>query len=80
MNEHTFPHETSGLPEATRPDVIELRDGGAFDLDIAPVRKTIGDSTVRMLAYGGSVPGPTLKVSDRKVIEEQLKEFGKIVS
>jgi FtsP/CotA-like multicopper oxidase with cupredoxin domain len=76
VNEHTFPHETSGLPEATRPDVIELRDGGAFDLDIAPVRKTIGDSTVRMLAYGGSVPGPTLKVSEGSTVTVRVTNRG----
>ena len=33
-----------------------------FDLEIAPVVKQLGDATVRMLAYNGSIPGPTLKV------------------
>ena len=29
---------------------------------MAPVAKRLGDATVRMLAYNGSIPGPTLKV------------------
>ena len=57
-----FPTETSGLPEARPPVVVELADGDRFDMRIAPVAKAIGDATVRMLAYGGSVPGPTLRV------------------
>jgi FtsP/CotA-like multicopper oxidase with cupredoxin domain len=60
--ETTFPRETAGLSEATRPEVVELQDGDEFDLRIEPVAKTIGDETVRMLAYNGSIPGPTLKV------------------
>src|SRR5918995_3277508 len=57
-----FPTSIEGLPEAERPEVIELSDGDEFELQIAPVFKEIGDSSVRMLAYNGSIPGPTLKV------------------
>src|ERR687891_420395 len=59
-----FPAETEGLPVAGRPDLVELADGDSFDLRIAPVRKQLGDATVRMLAYNGSIPGPTLKVAE----------------
>ena len=52
-----FPTATEGLPEARRPEVVELSDGDEFDLEIAPVRKQIGEATVRMLAYNGSDPG-----------------------
>ena len=55
-----FPTDTEGLAEARSPERVELADGDSFDLEIAPVRKRIGDSTVRMLAYNGSIPGPTL--------------------
>ena len=41
---------------------VELGDGDEFELEIVPVKKRIGDATVRMLAYNGSIPGPTLKV------------------
>jgi FtsP/CotA-like multicopper oxidase with cupredoxin domain len=57
-----FPTSTEGLEEARRPDVVELSDGDEFELRIAPVTKEIGDNSVRMLAYNGSIPGPTLKV------------------
>ena len=57
-----FPRETSGLPAASAPTVVELSDGSRTELRIAPVSKRIGDATVRMLAYNGSIPGPTLRV------------------
>jgi FtsP/CotA-like multicopper oxidase with cupredoxin domain len=57
-----FPTDVAGLPAARSPDVVELVDGDEFDLRIAPVAKKLGEATVRMLAYNGSVPGPTLRV------------------
>jgi FtsP/CotA-like multicopper oxidase with cupredoxin domain len=57
-----FPTAVADLPASHLPEIIELSDGEAFDLRIAPVVKEIGEATVRMLAYNGSVPGPTLKV------------------
>ena len=39
-----------------------MADGDALDLRIGPVAKQLGESTVRMLAYNGSVPGPVLHV------------------
>src|SRR5690348_8078805 len=57
-----FPTDPSGLPAATRPELLELADGDDLDLRIGPVAKRLGDTTVRMLGYNGSIPGPTLKV------------------
>lgn len=57
-----FPTETAGLPEAAASQVVELGDGDRFELRIAPVAKRLGDDTVRMIAYNGSVPGPALRV------------------
>jgi FtsP/CotA-like multicopper oxidase with cupredoxin domain len=57
-----FPADTSGLPEARSPQSRDLANGDEFDLRIAPVIKQLGDATVRMLAYNGSIPGPTLRV------------------
>lgn len=64
MNARTsyFPTATDELAEAALPTVLELDDGGKIDLRITPVRKKVGDATVRMLGYDGSVPGPTLRV------------------
>jgi FtsP/CotA-like multicopper oxidase with cupredoxin domain len=57
-----FPTDPSGLPDATPPELLELADDHAFHLRIGPVAKRLGDTTVRMLGYNGSIPGPTLKV------------------
>ena len=53
-----FPTDPSGLPESSRSEVVEVADGGEVELLIAPVAKRLGDATVRMLAYNGSIPGP----------------------
>jgi FtsP/CotA-like multicopper oxidase with cupredoxin domain len=58
----SFPTDPSGLPEAGRPELLELAPGDTLDLRVGPVAKRLGDTTVRMLGYNGSIPGPTLKV------------------
>jgi FtsP/CotA-like multicopper oxidase with cupredoxin domain len=75
VRQETYPRETTGLPDVTRPEVVELEDGDEFDLRIEPVAKTLGDQTVRMLAYNGSIPGPTLRVrQDSKLIVHVTNE------
>jgi hypothetical protein len=59
MGAKHFSTEAAGLPAASAADVLELSDGDVVDLRIAPVAKQLGDDTVRMLAYNGSIPGPT---------------------
>ena len=71
-----FPTETEGLPEAARPEVVELSDGDEFSLEIIPVAKRLGDTTVRMLAYNGSIPGPTLKVPEGSTVTVQVTNHG----
>jgi multicopper oxidase len=58
----SFPTDPTGLPEAAPPALLELADGDAFDLRIGPVAKRLDGTTVRMLGYNGSIPGPTVKV------------------
>src|SRR5689334_3172583 len=62
ISAESFPTDPTGLPEATRPQLQELADGDLLDLRIGAVAKRLGDATVRMLGYNGSIPGPTLKV------------------
>jgi FtsP/CotA-like multicopper oxidase with cupredoxin domain len=57
-----FPTVIEGLPAANTTDLVELGDRREFGLRIAPVTKRLGDATIRMLAYNGSIPGPTLRV------------------
>src|ERR671931_464537 len=71
-----LPRETEGLPEARRTELVELVDGDEYELEITPVRKRIGDGTVRMLAYNGSVPGPTLKVPQDGTITVHVTNHG----
>ena len=71
-----FPRETEGLPEARKTELVELADGDEFELEIMPVKKRIGDATVRMLAYNGSVPGPTLKVPQGATITVHVSNHG----
>jgi FtsP/CotA-like multicopper oxidase with cupredoxin domain len=67
-NVQSFPTATEGLVEARRPELVELGDGERFELEISPVRKRIGEATVRMLAYNGSVPGPTLVAREASTV------------
>ncbi|HEX6364886.1 MAG TPA: multicopper oxidase domain-containing protein, partial [Agromyces sp.] len=71
-----FPTDVAGLPEARAPEHVELEDGGEFELLIAPVAKRIGDDTVRMLAYNGSIPGPVLKVKEGSEIVVHVENQG----
>lgn len=57
-----FPTTTADLSTAQLPASIELADGAQFDLRIAPVTKLFDGKPARMLAYNGSIPGPTLRV------------------
>ena len=58
--EGTFPTATEGLPDAQPSERLDLAHGDEVTLEIAPVKKELGGTVVRMLAYNGSVPGPTL--------------------
>jgi FtsP/CotA-like multicopper oxidase with cupredoxin domain len=71
-----LPRETEGLPEASRPTLIELSDGDSFNLEIVPVAKRIGEATVRMLAYNGSIPGPTLKLPQGSTVTVNVTNRG----
>src|SRR3954470_11516570 len=64
----TFPTDPTGLQESRPTSVVDLADGEAFDLSIEAVAKQLGDTRIRMLGYGGSVPGPTLRVPENAEI------------
>jgi FtsP/CotA-like multicopper oxidase with cupredoxin domain len=71
-----LPTQTKGLAEATRAEVVELNDGDEFELEIVPVAKRIGDATVRMLAYNGSIPGPTLRLPQGATVTVHVTNRG----
>ena len=57
-----FATGTAGLAEADASRIVDVAEGETFELRVTPVAKQIGEQTVRMLAYNGSIPGPTLRV------------------
>jgi FtsP/CotA-like multicopper oxidase with cupredoxin domain len=67
-----FSTDITGLPEATPPQTLDLADGGELRLRLGPVAKLLAGTTVRMLAYNGSVPGPTLRVRQGSRITVQV--------
>jgi FtsP/CotA-like multicopper oxidase with cupredoxin domain len=71
-----FPTDTSGLPRAVSPRVVELADGDRTELHIGPVVKRVGNTDVRMLAYNGSIPGPTLKVPEGATVTVHVRNEG----
>src|SRR3989475_19238 len=73
-----FSTETAGLSDVSRPSVIRLHDGDRFDLRISPARKGLDAAVLRMLAYNGSIPGPTLHVDQGSEITVQVTNDGDI--
>ena len=75
---HHFPTDITGLADARPTDLVDVADGEQFDLRIAPVAKRLGDTTVRMLAYNGSIPGPTLRVRQDSEITVHVENQGDV--
>lgn len=51
------------FPDAVPTSVVTLKNGDVYNLTASYVMKDVGGTKVPMLAYNGSVPGPTLKVN-----------------
>src|SRR5881227_1569482 len=73
-----FSTETAGLAAVARPGVVRLRDGDLLELGIGAVRKNIEGAELRMLAYNGSVPGPTLHVDQGSEITVDIRNEGDV--
>ena len=73
-----FTTETTGLPEAARPRDIRMKNGDHLDLTISSVRKRIGDADIRMLAYNGSIPGPSMYVDQGSEITVEATNNGDV--
>lgn len=68
-----FPTGTAGLDIAEAPRILEPGDGDTVHLAAAPVKKVLKGRDVRMLAYAGSIPGPTLRVKQGSRIVVRLR-------
>jgi FtsP/CotA-like multicopper oxidase with cupredoxin domain len=71
-----FSRDTTGLPTVSPTNVVMLADGDRVTLHIGAVVKRIGDATVRMLAYNGSIPGPTLRVAQGAEVLVDIENEG----
>jgi FtsP/CotA-like multicopper oxidase with cupredoxin domain len=71
-----FPTDTAGLSDAVASETVDLAADARFRLQIGPVRKRLGDHTVRMLGYNGSIPGPTLRVPEGSEIQVDVHNEG----
>ena len=74
----TFSTDATGLPMVAPTQLVDLRDGDVFTLRVSSVAKQIGDATLRMLAYNGSIPGPTLHVQQRSEITVHVVNDGDV--
>ena len=54
--EDTFSTDPSGLEPSHPTPQIYLADGDRYEMRISAVANQVGDNTLRMLAYNGSVP------------------------
>jgi FtsP/CotA-like multicopper oxidase with cupredoxin domain len=75
-----FPTDSAGLPQVHATELFELRGSDRFDLRIAPVARRLGDSPVRLLAYNGSIPGPTLRVQQGSEVAVHVVNDGDLES
>ena len=57
----SFSTDITGLPEAKPSEMVELKNSDSYNLTASIVKKTIGNSVVKMLAYNGMIPGPMIK-------------------
>jgi FtsP/CotA-like multicopper oxidase with cupredoxin domain len=71
-----FPTATDGLPACRPSQVVALADDDTYELRIGPVANQLVDSRVRMLAYNGSIPGPTLRVAQGSEISVRVRNDG----
>ena len=79
MDSHdVFSTETAGLADVAPTGLVRLHDGDLLELGIGAVRKRIDDAELRMLAYNGSIPGPTLHVDQDSEITVQVRNDGDV--
>jgi FtsP/CotA-like multicopper oxidase with cupredoxin domain len=77
-DQDVFTTATAGLEEVSSPRVLRLRDGDRLQLGISSVRKPLDGAELRMLAYNGSVPGPTLHVKQGSQITVHTRNDGDV--
>lgn len=67
LTPHASLDDLTKIPEGTlehvQPtEVVELNDGDTYALEARIVTQTVGNRTIKRLAYNGQIPGPIIKV------------------
>ncbi|MDO8742619.1 MAG: multicopper oxidase family protein [bacterium] len=60
-------------PTVQNTQLVELKDGDTYALTASYVTKVVAGKAQKMLAYNGSIPGPTIKVSQGAEVTINLK-------
>ena len=60
-------------PSVVHSPIVDLKDGDVFDLTAGYVTKEIGGKNQTMLAYNGSIPGPTIRIAQGAEITINFK-------
>ena len=57
-----FSDNTTNLLSAKSSEIVELKNGDSYNLTASIVKSKINGNEIKMLAYNGMIPGPTIKV------------------
>lgn len=68
-----FSRDVDDLPEAQPTEMVALKDGDTYEMEMSAVKKKVGSQWVRMLAYNESIPGPTLSITEGAQVTIRIK-------
>ena len=70
---YMFDRGFQNIVQIKQSEIVDLKDGDTYDLAAAYVTKEIGGKRQTMLAYNGSIPGPTIRVAQGAEITVNFK-------
>ena len=62
------PTESSAIPEAQPPRIVDLPNGGTLDLTAGFASKHIAGRELTLMAFNGQIPGPLIRVGEGSTI------------
>ncbi len=68
--------DISSLPIAKETQIVELKDGDSYTMEVTKIKKEVWNTQIEMFAYNGSVPWPVIKVAKNSKIT--LKFINKV--
>ena len=69
---NTFSTEIAGLPRTEPSLEVVLKNGDVYEMTAEMVQQTVGNTTIKRLAYNRQIPGPRLIVEQGATITLQL--------